>query len=96
MTLSSFPEHKTLQITKKQLDDYYKWIYGPQIATRPNNPPTIAKLRWAERQAWSKITDILWDEQHEGTTLPQAIDKVKGYTLWWSDLLSEKTKPPDD
>ena len=95
MALSAFPEQKLLQITKKELDNYYKWLYGEQIATRPNNPPTLGKLRWAERQAWSKITDILWDEQDQGTTLPGAITKVQGMTLWWNALLSNSDGPRD-
>ena len=92
MALSAFPEHSTIQITKKQLDDYYEWLYGPSIAQRQNNPPTVYKLRWAERQAWSAITDILWEERHKGTTLAQAITTIQGRTLWWNDLLAEKPK----
>ena len=95
MTLSAFPEQKHLQITKKELDNYYKWLYGEQIATRPNNPPTLGKLRWAERQAWSKITDILWDEHDEGTTLAKAITKVQGMTLWWNALLAKNEDAQD-
>ena len=92
MALSAFPEHSTIQITKKQLDDYYEWLYGPSIAQRQNNPPTVYKLRWAERQAWSAITDILWEERHKGTTLAQAITTIQGRTLWWNDLLADKPK----
>ena len=93
MCLSAFPEQTRLQITKKELDSYYDWLYGDEIADRPQNKPSVAKLRYAERCAWSRITDILWDERHLGTTLPQAIKKIQSQTLWWTSMLGQTPYP---
>ena len=67
-----------LRVTKEELDDWYAWFYGEDIAGR-KPPPSDTTLLFAERNAWRKIHEMV----HQGTTLSEALKNIRGDFLFW-------------
>ena len=54
MCTAALPQFGNLKVTKAELDDWYDWFYGEDIAGR-RPPPSDTTLLFAERNAWRKI-----------------------------------------
>ena len=79
MCTASVPQFSNLTITKQELDDWYDWFYGEDIAGR-FPPPSEAVLLYAERNAWRKIHDMV----HGGMPLSEALKSIKADLLFWT------------
>ena len=79
MCLSAFPQHSKLQITKGDLDDWYQWFWGPEIAAAHPRPGDRTLL-FAERNAWKEIHNMVFS----GTPLKEAMEKQKNNLLFWN------------
>ena len=66
------------RVTKEELDDWYAWFYGEDIAGR-KPPPSDTTLLFAERNVWRKIHEMV----HQGTTLSEALKNIRGDFLFW-------------
>ena len=64
MCTAALPQFGNLKITKEELDEWYEWFYGEDIAGR-KPPPSDTTLLFAERNAWRKIHEMV----HQGTNL---------------------------
>ena len=51
MAILSFPSMPKLNITHRDLEDWYRWFWGKDIADR-RPPPSEQVLLYAERNAW--------------------------------------------
>ena len=71
MCLISFPQHPQFNVTKTDLDDWYEWFWGKDIADR-KPPPSEQTLIYAERNAWREIHHKVY----EGSTLRDAMQTV--------------------
>ena len=78
MCTAALPQFGNLRVTKEELDDWYAWFYGEDIAGR-KPPPSDTALLFAERNAWRKIHEMV----HQGTTLPEALKNIRGDFLFW-------------
>ena len=76
--LAALPQFGNLKVTKAELDDWYDWFYGEDIAGR-RPPPSDTTLLFAERNAWRKIHEMV----HQGTTLSDALKNIRGDFLFW-------------
>ena len=79
------PQFANLAITKQDLDDWYDWFYGEDIAGR-YPPPTETTLMYAERNAWRKIHDLV----HGGESLVEAMKNIKTDLLFWTREVYER------
>ena len=75
---AALPQFGNLKVTKEELDDWYAWFYGEDIAGR-KPPPSDTTLLFAERNAWRKIHEMV----HQGTTLSNALKNIRGDFLFW-------------
>ena len=75
---AALPQFGNLKVTKAELDDWYDWFYGEDIAGR-RPPPSDTTLLFAERNAWRKIHEMV----HQGTTLSDALKNIRGDFLFW-------------
>ena len=73
MCTAALPQFGNLRVTKEELDDWYAWFYGEDIAGR-KPPPSDTTLLFAERNAWRKIHEMV----HQGTTLSEALKNIRG------------------
>ena len=73
MCTAALPQFGNLRVTKEELDDWYAWFYGEDIAAR-KPPPSDTTLLFAERNAWRKIHEMV----HQGTTLSEALKNIRG------------------
>ena len=78
MCTAALPQFGNLRVTKEELDDWYAWFYGEDIAGR-KPPPSDTTLLFAERNAWRKIHEMV----HQGTTLSEALKNIRGDFLFW-------------
>ena len=78
MCTAALPQFGNLKVTKAELDDWYDWFYGEDIAGR-RPPPSDTTLLFAERNAWRKIHEMV----HQGTTLSDALKNIRGDFLFW-------------
>ena len=85
MCTASAPQFANLCITKEELDSWYEWFYGEDIAGR-SPPPSEAILLYAESNAWRKIHDMV----HGGTTLSEALRTIKLDLLFWTREVYER------
>ena len=69
-----------LQCKESDIDDFNKFLNGPQLATR-QPPPPLQVLIVAERKAWNHIS--IW--LHKGKTLSEAISTIMADALFWSN-----------
>ena len=79
MCIASSPQFSNLAVTKQDLDDWYEWFYGEDIAGR-SPAPSEAILLYAERNAWRKIHDMV----HGGMDLKDTLASIKGGLLFWT------------
>ena len=77
MCTAALPQFGNLKVTKAELDDWYDWFYGEDIAGR-RPPPSDTTLLFAERNAWRKIHEMV----HQGTTLSDALKNIRGDFLF--------------
>ena len=90
MAVASNPHHTNLQITKKELDNFYNWLYGPDVAGR-SPPPPLRVMMYATRMAWARITILL----HKGVTLSEALKTLSERSdLFWQKEVADKCKGP--
>ena len=83
MRTASQPQFANLAITKQDLDNWYDWFYGEDIAGR-YPPPT--ETMYAERNAWRKIHDLV----HGGESLAEAMKNIKTDLLFWTREVYER------
>ena len=69
----------------EDLDDWYDWFYGPEIAGR-KPPPSETTLLWAERNAWRQICQLMAD----GATLKNSLKQMKENQLFWTREVYER------
>ena len=84
------PTIPAVQVSKQDLDEYYSWFFGPEIATR-NPAPPLKVLENADLAAWRHIAIKL----HRGSTLKQAIKDIRMDALFWQREVYEKTPKGD-
>ena len=93
MCVASAPQFSNLTITKTDLDAWYDWFYGEDIAGR-SPAPSEAILLYAERNAWRKIHDMV----HGGMDLKEALSAIKNDLLFWTrevyERVSKSAKQP--
>ena len=58
MCTAALPQFGNLKVTKAELDDWFDWFYGEDIAGR-RPPPSDTTLLFAERNAWRKIHEMV-------------------------------------
>ena len=78
MCTAALPQFGNLKVTKAELDDWYDWFYGEDIAGR-RPPLSDTTLLFAERNAWRKIHEMV----HQATTLSDALKNIRGDFLFW-------------
>ena len=85
MCLLAFPQFQQFDVCKSDLDDWYDWFYGPEIAGR-KPPPSETTLLWAERNAWRQICQLMAD----GATLKNSLKQMKENQLFWTREVYER------
>ena len=85
MCLISFPQHPQLNVTKLDLDDWYEWFWGKDIAERKPSP-SESTLVYAERNAWREIHNKVY----EGATLKDATQDLRQDSLFWTREVYER------
>ena len=85
MCLISFPQHPQFNVTKQDLDDWYEWFWGKDIAERKPSP-SESTLVYAERNAWREIHNKVY----EGATLKDATQDLRQDSLFWTREVYER------
>ena len=85
MCLLAFPQFQQFDLCKSDLDDWYDWFYGPEIAGR-KPPPSETTLLWAEWNAWRQICQLMAD----GVTLKNSLKQMKENQLFWTREVYER------
>ena len=86
MCTAGASQHSHLQIDKETLDDFYNFVEGPDVGQNPQKPLSLARLRWAERECWKRISI----KMHERVTLVAAIQAIKVDFFFWTHVLHGK------
>ena len=87
MAIFANPTQTILYIPKTKLDNFYKFLYGSELAGR-SPPPPLGVMMYAERLAWRRIAiDV-----HNGTTLDKAIDLIQANSMFWQHEVGDKSK----
>ena len=76
MAMLAFPSMPKLNATYQDLEDWYRWSWGKDIADR-RPPPTENTLLWAEHHAWREIHNLVYG----GGTLKEAMETVRRDTF---------------
>ena len=84
MAIWACPHQTKLQIKEEELTEFYRFIMGPNLATRQPTPPPLRLLINAERGAWRNISLLI----HRGKTLSEALKHTMGDTLYWQHAIS--------
>ena len=79
MAILSFPSMPKLNITHRDLEDWYRWFWGKDIADR-RPPPSEQVLLYAERNAWREILNLVYG----GMGLKEAMTQLRQDTLFWT------------
>lgn len=85
MCTAAVPQFSNLTLTKVELDEWYDWFYGEDIAGR-RPAPSESILLYAERNAWRKIHDLV----HGGETLSSALRMIRQDLLFWQREVYER------
>ena len=85
MCIWAFPQYKQFDLTERDLDDFYDFFLGPDIAGRLPAPP-LAVLMESERKAWREITLLM----HKEKTLKEALEHMRSNHLFWQREVYEK------
>ena len=91
MCLSSFPQFTQFNVEFQDLEDWYRFFWGKDIADR-KPPPSETVLLYAERNAWREIHNRVY----EGSTLKEAMAAQKADTLFWQREVHERLQKPQD
>ncbi|CAE7439728.1 MKK3, partial [Symbiodinium microadriaticum] len=78
MCLLAFPQFTQFDVSKHDLDDWYDWFWGPDIAGR-TPAPSERTLLYAERNAWRSIHNLVF----EGKSLKEAMLEINADALFW-------------
>ena len=87
MAMLAFPSMPKLNATYQDLEEWYRWFWGKDIADR-RPPPSENTLRWAERNAWREIHNLVYS----GKTLKEAMESVRRDTLFWTREVYESVQ----
>ena len=87
MAMLAFPSMPKLNATYQDLEEWYRWFWGKDIADR-RPPPSENTLLWAERNAWREIHNLVYG----GKTLKEAMDLVRRDTLFWTREVYESVQ----
>ena len=91
MCLSSFPQFTQFNVQFQDLEDWYCFFWGKDIADRkPPHSETV--LLYAERNAWREIHNRVY----EGSTVKEAMAAQKADTLFWQREVYERLQKPQD
>ena len=85
MCMLAFPQFQQFDLGKSDLDEWYDWFYGPEIAGK-KPPPSETTLLWAERNAWRQICQLMAD----GATLKGALKQMRENQLFWTREVYER------
>ena len=85
MAIYSHPHQTHLHIKKSELDDFYEWLWGPDVMGR-ESPPTLKSMMYAERLAWGRISVMI----HKKVTLQDALKKMQENQMFWSKEVSDR------
>ena len=85
MSTCSHPHQTHLQIKKQDLDDFYEWMWGPDLMGR-DNPPSLSSMMYAERLAWGRISVMV----HKKVPLKEAIDKMQNNQMFWQKEVADR------
>ena len=79
MAILSFPSMPELNVTHRDLEDWYRWFWGRDIVDRGPTPAEQV-LPYAERNAWREIHNLVYG----GMGLKEAMTQIKQDTLFWT------------
>ena len=85
MCTTSFPQFAHFNATYQDLEDWYAFFWGKDIAER-KPPPSETVLLYAERNAWRQIHNKVY----EGATLKDAMSSLKDESLLWQREVYER------
>ena len=85
MCIKAFPQFPQFDVTKSDLDSWYDWYWGKDIAGR-SPPPSDLTILLSERNAWREIHNSMF----EGKTLKEAMTDVRNDTLFWQREVYER------
>lgn len=88
MCIYAFPQFSQLEVSKKELEDFYNWLNGPSIGARTPQP-SVYTIMMAERNAWREIAR----KMHLGQTLSTALADMRSDLLFWQREVYEKLEP---
>ena len=86
MAIDSNPQHESLQISHREVEDFYEFLEGPKCMQKEPRPPPGVLIS-AERNFWKEVAIIC----HKGSSLQAAINNVKNDSLFWQRELYDKT-----
>ncbi len=84
MCIWANPNASKLQITKKQLDDFYHQLMGNHIYKSSPLPP-LRRIATSERRCWQQIRELV----HQGFSLGESLAKMGNNSLFWQRELRE-------
>ncbi|CAE8588429.1 unnamed protein product, partial [Polarella glacialis] len=85
MCVWAFPNNRLFDLEKSDMDAFYKFLLGDEIAKR-SPAPELKVLMHAERAAWRKVALHM----HEGLSLKTSLDKVMSNSIFWTREVYEK------
>ena len=85
MCISAFPQFKQFDVTKDDLDEWYDWFWGRDIAGRTPAPSDYT-LMLAERKAWREVHNLVY----KGETLKSALETLRKDYLFWQREVYER------
>ena len=91
MCLLAFSQFSQFDVSKQDLDDWYDWFWGPDIAGRTPTP-SEKTLLYAERNAWRSIHNLVF----EGKSLKEAMLEIRADALFWTREVYERVPRPGE
>ena len=85
MAICSHPHQTHLQVPKRALDDFYEWMWGPDLMGR-DNPPSLAAMMYAERLAWGRISVMV----HKKVPLKEALERMQSNQMFWQKEVADR------
>ena len=90
MCIISFPQFAHFDAKYQDLEEWYSFFWGKDIADREPQPSEMVLL-YAERNAWRDIHNRVY----EGATLKEAMTAQKADTFFWQREVYERLSKPD-
>ena len=84
-----FPQFASFDVDVPAMDDFYEFLFGPNIATRTPSP-SLKVLMVAERKVWRQIALDL----HKGITLKSSLAAIRTDSLFWQREVYERLHNP--